>query len=105
MRTGIKTAARYILRRVSHARGFDQQTFPRRPLSTMAIRARVADVGWNLADRPIGYNMGSLYTSPHPLSVHAYRTLVHANPGHLGSYGETSLRYADTTTMEYEVIR
>ncbi|MFZ5534803.1 MAG: pyridoxal-dependent decarboxylase [Patescibacteria group bacterium] len=105
MRTGIKTAARHLLRRVSHPRGFDPQTFPRRPLSTTVIRARLADVGWNLADRPIGYNMGSLYTSPHPLSVHAYRTLVHANPGHLGSYDETSLRYADTTTMEYEVIR
>ncbi len=105
MRTGIKTMARRILRRLSQPTGYDSRRFPEAPMSDIAIRARIARAEWDLAERPFAYNMGSLYTLPHPSSVRAYRALINKNPGHLGSYDAPHETLSDTMAMEHEVVR
>ena len=78
--------------------------FPEVPESKLRVAARLRGVKSELRHRNVAYNLGSLYTLPHPFAVKAYRDFLDQNPNHLGNWLDKAPHYA-TQQLEYEVIQ
>lgn len=103
MRTGIKTLLKKTLRALWQRPGYHPGRFPQKGQPVHAILARLAETMWDLRDRHVSYNLGSLYTMPHGASTAAYRALIGYNPAQLGSVEKTSEDVIQR--YEYEVIQ
>ena len=108
MRTGLKTLARKGLNQFKHPsllyRDIPRDTFPDKPTASLKIRARLHGLKSELSERNINYNLGSLYTLPHPQATQAYKRFIDYNPGNLGSWSDNTIQKYNTTQMEHEVI-
>ena len=108
MRTGLKTLARKGLNQFKHPsllyRDIPRDTFPDKPTASLKIRARLHGLKSELSERDINYNLGSLYTLPHPQATQAYKRFIDYNPGNLGSWSDNAIQKYNTTQMEHEVI-
>ncbi len=79
--------------------------FPDRPVATYRILARLYDVKFESQRQGNDYNLGSLYTLPHPLAVKAYTLLTDQNPANLGSWSDSKQKLTGTKKLEQEVIQ
>jgi len=108
MRTGIKTLTRKALNQLKRPsllyRGIPKHTFPDKPTSHIKMKAKLYGLESELKQRNIEYNLGSLYTLPHPQTTQVYKRFIDYNPGNLGSWSDDETQTYATTKMEYEVI-
>lgn len=108
MRTGIKTLARKGINQLQNPsliyRGISKHLFPDRPVNPIRVEARLYGLNSELRQRNISYNLGSLYTLPHPTATNVYKRFVDYNPGNLGSWSDNEPQTYATTKLEYEVI-
>ena len=79
--------------------------FPDAASLTLRVLARLHAVRNELRERNISYNLGALYTLPHPLAVKTYASFLGQNPNHLGHWAGRPPQEGATIQLEYEVIR
>lgn len=79
-------------------------TFSYQPTDRIQILARLYGIKNELKQRTLAYNLGALYTLPHPFAVHAYASFLDQNPNHLGHWADQPPKEA-TLQLEYEVIQ
>jgi len=103
MRTGIKTLVKTTLRKLWQLPEYHPGRFPESGKPAHTILARLAETMWDLRDRHVAYNLGSLYTMPYGASTVAYRALIGFNPAQLGSVEKASEDVIQR--YEYEVIQ
>ncbi len=85
-------------------KNIDPHIFPEQPISSISVRSRIYALTSELKSRKLCYNIGSLYTLPHPSAIDTYSQFAKYNPSNLGDWSETSKGIYDTKKIEYEVI-
>jgi len=79
--------------------------FPEYSESKLRIAARLRSIKSDLRHRKVTYNLGALYTLPHPFAIRACRTFLGQNPNHLGNWSlKSAQKSAATQQLEYEAI-
>ncbi|MCL4199883.1 hypothetical protein KJZ67_00900 [Patescibacteria group bacterium] len=77
--------------------------FPEKPILQILIWAKMRGLTTEFHDRKITYNLGSLYTLPHPIASDAYKKYISSNPGNLGSWSDKK-GISSTQKIESEII-
>ena len=75
MRTGLKILSRKVIRKLLN-QGITQDKFPKIPISKIQLRARFLSVENDLKHNNIRYNLGALYTKPHPYLAEVYGSFL-----------------------------
>jgi len=100
----ITKQAKYPTKLLSLLTAPSARYFPSRPVSSIRILSRLYGVKFESLKQGNNYNLGALYTLPHPMAAKAYSILIDQNPANLGSWADTKAPITGTKKLEWEVI-
>lgn len=108
MRLYVRTIWKKVIENVNHSHFLfpfiPQDIFINRSIPRYKVLAYIHKIKNQLEERNISYNLGSLYTLPHPIAVKAYSEVLAQNPNNLGYWAVNYSRNVNTR-IEFEVIK